>query len=76
MRRGAAALRREPAAVLRVLVREGRYGVTEVFATDDVGALRPLFTVAETYWDGGGGGAGRCGPWGVRWGTGVPGDRA
>lgn len=54
VRRRAAALRREPAAVLRVLVREGAYGVTEVFATDDVGALRPLFTVTVTDWDAGG----------------------
>ncbi|WP_328480051.1 hypothetical protein OHS71_15920 [Streptomyces sp. NBC_00377] len=44
-RRRAAGLRRAPVAVLRVLVRENREVETEVFAADDVAALRPLFTV-------------------------------
>ncbi|MET7479707.1 hypothetical protein ABZT17_35820 [Streptomyces sp. NPDC005648] len=47
-RRRAAELRRGPAPVLRVLVREGGGLDTEVFAADDVGALRPLFTVSLT----------------------------
>ncbi|MGI5457359.1 hypothetical protein ACQEWB_30170 [Streptomyces sp. CA-249302] len=47
-RRRAAALRAAPAPVLRVLVREGRSGSHEVFASDDLGALRPLFTVTVT----------------------------
>ncbi|MET9447920.1 hypothetical protein [Streptomyces cinerochromogenes] len=45
-RRRAAALRAAPAPVLRVLVREGADGDTEVFAADDTAALRPLFRVA------------------------------
>ncbi|MFH9547296.1 hypothetical protein [Streptomyces sp. NPDC017435] len=45
-RRRAAGLRRAPVAVLRVLVRENREVETEVFAADDVAALRPLFTVS------------------------------
>ncbi|WP_405869764.1 hypothetical protein [Streptomyces sp. NBC_00005] len=47
-RRRAAALHREPAPVLRVLVREGSGLDTEVFAADDAEALRPLFTVSLT----------------------------
>ncbi|MFF5535056.1 hypothetical protein ACFY71_21650 [Streptomyces cinerochromogenes] len=47
-RRRAAALRAAPAPVLRVLVREGADGDTEVFAADDTAALRPLFRVAVT----------------------------
>ncbi|MDF2268908.1 hypothetical protein P2Q00_26230 [Streptomyces coacervatus] len=47
-RRRAAALRSAPAPVLRVLVREGVEADTEVFAADDLGALRPLFTVSVT----------------------------
>ncbi|MEU6145547.1 hypothetical protein ABZ848_35020 [Streptomyces sp. NPDC047081] len=50
-RRRAAALRSAPAPVLKVLVREGRSVDTEVFAVDDLGALRPLFTVAVTELD-------------------------
>lgn len=49
-RRRAAALRRAPVPVLRVLVRDGADGDTEVFAADDTGALRPLFTVATEEW--------------------------
>ncbi|NUS25378.1 MAG: hypothetical protein HOV92_14325 [Streptomyces sp.] len=45
-RRRAVALRREPVPVLRVLVRENADVDTEVFAADDLGALRPLFTVS------------------------------
>lgn len=45
-RRRAAALRRAPAPVLRVLVRENADVDTEVYAADDLGALRPLFTVS------------------------------
>ncbi|MBG0852939.1 hypothetical protein I2W78_14065 [Streptomyces spinoverrucosus] len=46
-RRRAAGLRRAGAVpVLRVLVRENADGDTEIFAADDVTALRPLFTVA------------------------------
>ncbi|GDY76601.1 hypothetical protein SAV31267_060860 [Streptomyces avermitilis] len=45
-RRRAAALGRAPAPVLRVLVRDDAAADTEVFAADDVGALRPLFTVS------------------------------
>ncbi|MCE0447409.1 hypothetical protein LT493_33930 [Streptomyces tricolor] len=47
-RRRAGALRAAPAPVLRVLVREGADGDTEVFAADDTAALRPLFRVAVT----------------------------
>ncbi|MFC8514000.1 hypothetical protein [Streptomyces sp. NPDC057257] len=52
-RRRAAALRSAPAPVLKVLVREGNSVDTEVFASDDLGALRPLFTVAVTKVDDG-----------------------
>ncbi|WP_427920343.1 hypothetical protein [Streptomyces sp. cg40] len=45
-RRRARALRQAPAPVLRVLVRETAHGDTEVLATDDPAALRPLFRVA------------------------------
>ena len=45
-RRRAIALRAAPAPVLRVLVREAENADAEVFAADDVAALRPLFTVA------------------------------
>ncbi|MFI9826610.1 hypothetical protein ACIHIX_02885 [Streptomyces sp. NPDC051913] len=45
-RRRALALRREPVPVLRVLVRENADVDAEVFAADDPGALRPLFTVS------------------------------
>jgi hypothetical protein len=53
-RHRATRLRRAPAPVLRVLVRENAEGDTEVFASDDVAALRPLFTVpvTEVYEDG------------------------
>ncbi|MFG2128024.1 hypothetical protein ACGFNV_09510 [Streptomyces sp. NPDC048751] len=44
----AAALRRAPAPVLRVLVRENTDIDAEVYAADDTAALRPLFTVATT----------------------------
>ncbi|MFJ4522356.1 hypothetical protein ACIP4Y_15635 [Streptomyces sp. NPDC088810] len=47
-RRRATALRAAPAPVLRVLVREGADGDTEVFAADDTAGLRPLFRVAVT----------------------------
>ncbi|QTE00522.1 hypothetical protein [Streptomyces cyanogenus] len=47
-RRRAAALRAAPAPVLRVLVREGADGDTEVCAADDTAGLRPLFRVAVT----------------------------
>ncbi|UUU24573.1 hypothetical protein [Streptomyces sp. DSM 40750] len=49
-RRRAAALRGAPVPVLRVLVRDGADGDAEVFAADDVAALRPLFTVAAEEW--------------------------
>ncbi|MFM9589067.1 hypothetical protein ACKI1J_06590 [Streptomyces scabiei] len=49
-RRRAAALRGAPVPVLRVLVRDGADGDAEVFAADDVQALRPLFTVATEEW--------------------------
>ncbi|MFF3329203.1 hypothetical protein ACFYWX_06505 [Streptomyces sp. NPDC002888] len=42
------ALRRAPAPVLRVLVRENADVDAEVYAADDTAALRPLFTVATT----------------------------
>ncbi|MFF7448677.1 MULTISPECIES: hypothetical protein [unclassified Streptomyces] len=45
-RRRAAVLRGAPAPVLRVLVRENADVDTEVYAADDLGALRPLFTVS------------------------------
>ncbi|MFJ4622610.1 hypothetical protein [Streptomyces sp. NPDC088812] len=47
-RRRTAGLRRAPVPVLRVLVREDADGDTEVFAADDLAALRPLFTVATS----------------------------
>ncbi|MFF7389565.1 hypothetical protein ACFZAE_14135 [Streptomyces scabiei] len=49
-RRRSAALRGAPVPVLRVLVRDGADGDAEVFAADDVAALRPLFTVATERW--------------------------
>ncbi|WP_286252915.1 hypothetical protein [Streptomyces graminofaciens] len=49
-RRRAAALRGAPVPVLRVLTRDDAYGTTEVFASDDVGALRPLFVVSAEEW--------------------------
>ncbi|WP_060883527.1 hypothetical protein, partial [Streptomyces caniscabiei] len=49
-RRRAASLRGAPVPVLRVLVRDGADGDAEVFAADDVDALRPLFTVATEEW--------------------------
>ncbi|MFI6035153.1 hypothetical protein ACIBBD_13495 [Streptomyces sp. NPDC051315] len=45
-RHRAAGLRRAPVPVLRVLVRDNSDADAEVFAADDVAALRPLFTVA------------------------------
>ncbi|MFJ2232587.1 hypothetical protein [Streptomyces sp. NPDC087859] len=45
-RRRAAVLRGAPVPVLRVLVRENADVDTEVYAADDLGALRPLFTVS------------------------------
>ncbi|MCX5331770.1 hypothetical protein [Streptomyces sp. NBC_00140] len=45
-RRRAGVLRGAPAPVLRVLVRENADVDTEVYAADDLGALRPLFTVS------------------------------
>ncbi|MFF4832198.1 hypothetical protein [Streptomyces sp. NPDC001315] len=50
-RRRAAALGAAPAPVLRVLMREDKHADTEVFAADDVAALRPLFTVATVELD-------------------------
>ncbi|KAA0935405.1 hypothetical protein [Streptomyces apricus] len=50
-RRRALALRRAPAPVLRVLVRDDARGTTEVYAADDPAALRPLFTVDLTSYD-------------------------
>lgn len=50
-RRRAAALRREPVPVLRVLVRENADVDAEVYAADDLAALRPLFTVATSELD-------------------------
>ncbi|WP_037683440.1 hypothetical protein [Streptomyces griseus] len=44
--RRAAALRRAPVPVLRVLVRENSDVDAEVYAADDTAGLRPLFTVA------------------------------
>ncbi|WP_327728052.1 hypothetical protein OG250_15275 [Streptomyces sp. NBC_00487] len=49
-RRRSAALRGTAVPVLRVLVRDGADGDAEVFAADDVDALRPLFTVAAEEW--------------------------
>ncbi|MFI1439314.1 hypothetical protein [Streptomyces fructofermentans] len=51
-RHRAVALRREPAPVLRVLVRDDARGTTEVYAADDTAAARPLFTVDLTSYDG------------------------
>ncbi|TPQ20546.1 hypothetical protein [Streptomyces sporangiiformans] len=51
-RRRAVALRRTPAPVLHVLVRDDAQGSTEVYAADDPAALRPLFTVDLTSFDG------------------------
>ncbi|WAU85276.1 hypothetical protein O1Q96_39605 [Streptomyces sp. Qhu-G9] len=51
-RHRAVALRRTPAPVLRVLVRDDAQGTTEVYASDDLAALRPLFTVDLTSYDG------------------------
>ncbi|WP_189782381.1 hypothetical protein [Streptomyces capitiformicae] len=53
-RRRAAALRGAPVPVLRVLMRDGANGDVEVFAADDVDAVRPLFTVAAEEWYGDG----------------------
>ena len=50
-RHRAVQLRREPAPVLRVLVRDDVEGSTEVYAADDVRAIRPLFTVDLTSFD-------------------------
>ncbi|MGW1070294.1 hypothetical protein ACWD4F_38065 [Streptomyces aureus] len=47
-RRRAVALRAAPAPVLRVLMRETRHGDAKVYAADDIGGLRPLFTVGVT----------------------------
>ncbi|MFI1503455.1 PH domain-containing protein [Streptomyces sp. NPDC020597] len=47
-RRRALALRRAPVPVLRVLVRDGIDADTEVYAADDLAALRPLFTVSTS----------------------------
>ncbi|TQE36892.1 hypothetical protein Sipo8835_09180 [Streptomyces ipomoeae] len=49
-RRRAAALRGAPVPVLRVLMRDGANGDVEVFAADDIAALRPLFTVSVEEW--------------------------
>ncbi|MFJ2257697.1 hypothetical protein ACIOKD_05015 [Streptomyces sp. NPDC087844] len=51
-RHRAVALRRAPAPVLRVLVRDDAQGTTEVYAADDLAAMRPLFTVELTSYDG------------------------
>ncbi|WP_328494340.1 hypothetical protein OHS59_17560 [Streptomyces sp. NBC_00414] len=51
-RHRAVALRRAPAPVLRVLVRDDAQGTTEVYAADDLAAVRPLFTVELTSYDG------------------------
>ncbi|MEV0559191.1 hypothetical protein AB0I27_37810 [Streptomyces sp. NPDC050597] len=51
-RHRALALRRVPAPVLRVLVRDDAQGTTEVYAADDLAAVRPLFTVDLTSYDG------------------------
>ncbi|MEU9880298.1 hypothetical protein [Streptomyces phaeochromogenes] len=51
-RHRALALRRAPAPVLRVLVRDDTQGTTEVYAADDLAAVRPLFTVDLTSYDG------------------------
>ncbi|WP_405627716.1 hypothetical protein OG933_17210 [Streptomyces sp. NBC_00016] len=51
-RRRAVGLRGAPVPVLRVLVRENADVETEVFAADDLAALRPLFTVSTIEVDG------------------------
>ncbi|MFI1923026.1 MULTISPECIES: hypothetical protein [unclassified Streptomyces] len=51
-RRRAVGLRGVPVPVLRVLVRENGDVETEVFAADDLAALRPLFTVSTIEVDG------------------------
>ncbi|TQJ55307.1 hypothetical protein [Streptomyces sp. SLBN-115] len=51
-RRRAVGLRGAPVPVLRVLVRENGDVETEVFAADDLAALRPLFTVSTIEVDG------------------------
>ncbi|MEU3280330.1 hypothetical protein [Streptomyces antibioticus] len=53
-RHRAAGLRGAPVPVLRVLVRENAEVETEVFAADDEGFVRPLFTVATRVVDAGG----------------------
>ncbi|MGY1498013.1 hypothetical protein ACW4TU_15670 [Streptomyces sp. QTS52] len=50
-RQRAGALRGAPVPVLRVLVRDDAQGGTEVYAADDLGAERPLFTVDLTSFD-------------------------
>lgn len=50
-RRRAAVLRRAPVPVLRVLVRENADVDTEIYAADDLAALRPLFTVSVSELD-------------------------
>ncbi|EGX57428.1 hypothetical protein SZN_22871 [Streptomyces zinciresistens K42] len=50
-RRRADALRREPVPALRVLIRENADLDTQVYAADDLAALRPLFTVATSLVD-------------------------
>lgn len=47
----AAALRRPPVPVLRVLMRENADVDAEVYAADDMAAVRPLFTVATSELD-------------------------
>ncbi|NUT25125.1 MAG: hypothetical protein HOV84_04180, partial [Streptomyces sp.] len=47
----AAGLRREPVPVLRVLMRVNKDIDTEVYAADDLEAVRPLFTVATSVLD-------------------------
>ncbi|MFF6782134.1 hypothetical protein [Streptomyces sp. NPDC012510] len=49
-RRRAAELRRGPVPVLRVLMRDGTDGDVEIFAADDLDALRPVFTVSAEEW--------------------------
>ncbi|MEV0217998.1 hypothetical protein [Streptomyces sp. NPDC050704] len=51
-RHRATGLRRAPVPVLRVLVRDDAQGTTEVYAADDLAAVRPLFTVDLTSYDG------------------------
>ncbi len=51
-RRRSLGLRRAPAPVLRVLVRDDAQGSTEVYAADDLAAVRPLFTVELASFDG------------------------